>query len=172
LNKITKSNTGNFDPNRALTIFSNSNFHINVEAFNEAITPEVLEEMHNEILTSFYDWEPSESSNFLQEVEEQKDVVESFIRSHGEIYHRVTDYKSMRGTADKRTEFDGKQIYPESGDLDIMRTATYLASSKYPGIGSVIVATRDSDFTLLARALEETLGVGVAKNATELAQWL
>ena len=39
-------------------------------------------------------------------------------------------------------------------------------------IGSVIVATRDSDFTLLARALEETLGVGVAKNASELAQWL
>ena len=53
-----------------------------------------------------------------------------------------------------------------------MRTATYLASSSYPNIGSVIVATRDSDFTLLARALEETLGVGVAKNASELAQWL
>ena len=45
-------------------------------------------------------------------------------------------------------------------------------SSTYPNIGSVIVATRDSDFTLLARALEETLGVGVAKNASELAQWL
>ena len=99
-------------------------------------------------------------------------AVESFIQSHSEIYRKVTDFKDQRGAATKRTEFNGDSIYPESGDLDIMRTATYLASSTYPTIGSVIVATRDSDFTLLARALEETLGVGVAKNASELAQWL
>ena len=171
MNKIGNIETGKFDPERTLSVFSGSNQHINLDAYREAITPDILEKMHHEILQSFHDWEPS-SSEFLEAVEGEMNAVESFIQSHSEIYRRVTDFKDQRGAADKRTEFNGDSIYPESGDLDIMRTATYLASSIYPNIGSVIVATRDSDFTLLARALEETLGVGVAKNASELAQWL
>ena len=172
MNKIGNSETGEFDPKRTLSLFSNPNQHINLDAYNQAITPDVLEKMHSEILESFHDWQPIESTDFLKGVEEEHEVVESFIQSHSEIYRRVTDFKDQRGAADKRTEFNGESIYPENGDLDIMRTATNLASSTYPSIGSVIVATRDSDFTLLARALEETLGVGVAKNASELAQWL
>ena len=172
MNKIGNIETGKFDPERTLSVFSGSNQHINLDAYREAITPDILEKMHHEILQSFHDWEPSSSSEFLEAVEGELNAVESFIQSHSEIYRRVTDFKDQRGAADKRTEFNGDSIYPESGDLDIMRTATYLASSIYPNIGSVIVATRDSDFTLLARALEETLGVGVAKNASELAQWL
>ena len=128
--------------------------------------------MHTNILSTFQDWEPENNSEFLQEVVEQQTAVENFITSHSEIYQRVTNYKAQRGAADKRTEFEGASIYPEKGDLEIMRTAAYLAASTCPSIGSVIVATRDSDFTLLARALEETLGVGVAKNASELAQWM
>jgi len=170
--KITRNDTGKFDPSRALSLFSNNNHHINLDAYNEAITPEVLEKMYTQILTSFHDWEPSNASEFLKEVEDQQVAVESFIQSHSEIYQRVTNFKAQRGAADKRSVYAGESIYPEKGDLDIMRTATYLAASSYPSIGSVIVATRDSDFTLLARALEETLGVGVAKNASELAQWL
>ena len=172
MNKIGNNETGEFDPTRALSLFTGPNQYINLEAYHEAITPEILQEMHSEILNSFHDWEPSNTSDFLREVEDEQHVVESFIQSHKEIYRRVTDFKDQRGTADKRTEFNGDSIYPEKGDLEIMRTATNLASSTYPSIGSVIVATRDSDFTLLARALEETLGVGVAKNASELAQWL
>ncbi|MEE3030281.1 MAG: hypothetical protein VX331_03620, partial [Candidatus Thermoplasmatota archaeon] len=171
MNKIGSSETGKFDPERALSLFSGSDQHINLDAYREVITSEILEKMHHEILESFHDWEPS-STEFLDAVEGELNAVESFIQSHREIYRRVTDFKEQRGAADKRTEFNGESIYPESGDLDIMRTATHLASSTYPNIGSVIVATRDSDFTLLARALEETLGVGVAKNASELAQWL
>ena len=53
-----------------------------------------------------------------------------------------------------------------------MKTASKLTSDSLERIGAVVIATRYSDFTLLARALEETLGVGVAKNAIELAQWL
>ena len=169
--KITKNNT-EFSPDRALSLFRDSNHPINLESYHETITPEVLEKMHTNILSSFQDWEPENNSEFLQEVEEQQVAVENFITSHSEIYQRVTNYKAQRGAAEKRTEFEGASIYPEKGDLEIMRTAAYLAASNYPSIGSVIVATRDSDFTLLARALEETLGVGVAKNASELAQWL
>ena len=172
MNKIGNTTTGKFDPERTLTLFSDPKQHINLESYREVITPDILEKMHHEILQSFNDWQPSSSTEFLDAVQDELNAVESFIQSHSEIYRRVTDFKEQRGTADKRTEFNGDSIYPESGDLDIMRTATYLASSTYPNIGSVIVATRDSDFTLLARALEETLGVGVAKNASELAQWL
>ncbi len=172
MNKIGNSETGKFDPNRALSLFSSSNQHINLDAYHEAITPKVLEEMHSEILHSFNDWEPSNETDFLQSVEEEQQAVESFILIHSEIYRRVTDFKNQRGNAEKRTEYNGDSIYPEKGDLNIMQTATNLASSTYSSIGSVIVATRDSDFTLLARALEESLGVGVAKNASELAQWL
>ena len=172
MNKIGDLETGKFDPERTLSLFSDTKQHINLHAYREAITPDILEKMHHEILQSFHDWQPSFLSEFLESVEEESNAVESFIQSHTEIYKRVTDFKNQRGGGDKRTEFNGDRIYPESGDLNIMRTASYLASSTYPNIGSVIVATRDSDFTLLARALEETLGVGVTKNASELAQWL
>ena len=91
----------------------------------------------------------------------------------------MTIFKARRGGADKRTtptengmEISDAGIFPEPGDLDIMKTASKLTSDSLERIGSVVIATRDSDFTLLARALEETLGVGVAKNAIELAQWL
>ena len=101
------------------------------------------------------------------------------MQTHRSIYKQVTIFKARRGGADKRTtptedgmEISEAGIFPEPGDLDIMKTASKLASDCLEQVGAVVIATRDSDFTLLARALEETLGIGVAKNAIELAQWL
>jgi len=39
-------------------------------------------------------------------------------------------------------------------------------------IGCLLVATRDGDFTLVARAIEEKLGFGVIKNSRTLQTWL
>jgi len=47
-----------------------------------------------------------------------------------------------------------------------------LADESYRGIGSVLVATRDSDFRLVRRSLEDTFGFGVVRSARELSQWL
>jgi len=40
------------------------------------------------------------------------------------------------------------------------------------GIGSILIASRDGDFTLFARAFEERFGFGVVKNAQQLRSWL
>ncbi len=64
-----------------------------------------------------------------------------------------------------RTEINGKSIYPEKGDRDIMCDAALLASLPLQEIGSILVATRDSDFRLVSRALEEKYGFGVVSES-------
>jgi hypothetical protein len=49
-----------------------------------------------------------------------------------------------------------------------MREASVIADSFHPGVGSVVVATRDSDFKLVSRALEESFGFGVVGDAQQL----
>ena len=52
--------------------------------------------------------------------------------------------------------------------MEIMRDAASLASLPLPEIGSILVATRDSDFRLVSRALEEEYGFGVVSDAQQL----
>ena len=54
MNKIGNIETGEFDPERTLSLFSGSNQHINLDAYREAITPDILEKMHHEILPVSY----------------------------------------------------------------------------------------------------------------------
>ena len=72
----------------------------------------------------------------------------------------------------KRTEINGDDIYPEDGDRDIMRDAAILAESTHNGIGAILVASRDSDFWIVRRSLEESFGFGVVRSARELGQWI
>ena len=65
-------------------------------------------------------------------------------------------------------ELNGKEIYPEGGDMEIMRDAASLAALPLQEIGSILVATRDSDFRLVSRALEEEYGFGVVSDAQQL----
>jgi hypothetical protein len=53
-----------------------------------------------------------------------------------------------------------------------MCIATQLAKQSLQGLGTVLVATRDGDFTLVARAFEERFGFGVARNSRSLNAWL
>ena len=177
--RIMNTDTGEYDPQRALSLIYNIRRHINIDAYHSIITPQVLEEIHLGILEEFRDWPAPVEEGFHDGVLAQTKAVEDFLQAHHSIYKQVTMFKARRGGADKRTALseDGlviseEGIFPEPGDLDIMKTASKLASDCLERVGAVVIATRDSDFTLLARALEETLGVGVAKNAIELAQWL
>jgi len=177
--RITNAETGEYDPQRALSLIYNIRSYINVDAYHTIITPQVLEEIHLEVLEEFKDWSAPKEEGFHEAVLDQTADVINFLQTHHSIYKQVTIFKARRGGADKRTTLteDGMEIsdagiFPEPGDLDIMKTASKLASDCLERVGAVVIATRDSDFTLLARALEETLGIGVAKNAIELAQWL
>ena len=52
--------------------------------------------------------------------------------------------------------------------MDIMCDAALLAASPLQEIGSILVATRDSDFRLVSRALQEKYGFGVVSDAQQL----
>ena len=49
-----------------------------------------------------------------------------------------------------------------------MCDAALLAASPLQEIGNILVATRDSDFRLVSRALEEKYGFGVVSDAQQL----
>ena len=70
-----------------------------------------------------------------------------------------------------RTVINGKDIYPEAPDRIIMGIALQLAKQPLQELGTVLVATRDGDFTQLARAFEEQFGFGIAKNSRSLNAW-
>jgi hypothetical protein len=80
--------------------------------------------------------------------------------------------KKAHGGNQKRTKIDGKAIYPEAPDRVIMAIAIHLGNQCLEGLGTVLVATRDGDFTLTARAFEERFGFGVVKNSRMLNAWL
>ena len=71
-----------------------------------------------------------------------------------------------------RTEINGKAIFPEPADREIMAICRNLAAQSLEGLGSILVATRDGDFTLTARAFEERFGYGIIKNSKMLNSWL
>ena len=71
-----------------------------------------------------------------------------------------------------RTKIGTNKIFPEDADRQIMAIVKLLASQSLEGLGSILVATRDGDFTLTARAFEERFGYGIIKNSQMLNTWL
>ena len=116
------------------------------------------------ILNSFNTW------NQLIEIANRDDVeLEEFLLKHEQIFEMVDQYKRARSNSVPiRTELKGKEIYPENGDIEIMQDAAGLAKLPLQEIGCVLVATRDSDFRLISRALEEGYGFGVISDAQQL----
>jgi len=101
----------------------------------------------------------------------RRETLEAFLIDHRDIYDEVSAMKRMRSSP-KRTMLDGKDIYPESEDLDIMCLAMHLASLPLGDLGAVLVATRDGDFSLVAPSLIERLGFGAVRSARQLNDWV
>lgn len=138
------------------------------EVLNESDVTEITEE----VLSDFSTWSPldlrlEEESNATEMVED----LNTFLAEHEEVFEELTAHKSLSGVA-LRTEIEGKRIYPESSDQGIMRVCMSLAAKPLQEIGVVLVATRDGDFTLVARALEERFGFGVVNHGRKLMSWL
>jgi uncharacterized LabA/DUF88 family protein len=102
---------------------------------------------------------------------ENTEEVSKFLLDYCDIYEELTAMKRTRGEP-IRTVLEGKDVYPEAPDIDIIKIAMHLANQALPGIGTVLIATRDGDFTLVARAFEERFGFGIAKNSRTLNLWI
>ena len=98
--------------------------------------------------------------------------LDEFLLQRHQIYRELSQVKAQH-TSTERTRVQRSQaIYPEGGDLRIILEASTLASQPLKQLGSVLLATRDGDFTLVSRALEEHFGFGIVSNAQLLSRWI
>ena len=141
------------------------------EHWNEVVSKEKLQKMVDELVDSFKDWQHP-NVRFEEESEDYREELHEFLSDHEEVYDHLTQQKSMHGKLTRTALFEDDEIYPEESDLKIMLQARSLAESHLDGIGSILIASRDGDFTLFARAFEERFGFGVVKNAQQLRSWL
>lgn len=148
-------------PDSVLGLFDD--VYIDKGMWGEKITAEFLEERVQAICTAFGDWQHSGSEGNKTDV-----GLDEFLVRHREVFQLVDEQKRRGGKAPQRTSIGGEEIYPERGDRDIMCDAALLASTSINDVGSILVATRDSDFRLVSRALEEEYGFGVVGDAQQL----
>ena len=145
----------------------------------EKVTRSAVDKVCSEVLSDFNTWKPISDSENDEEVAEMKkaNIAEfeektvEFMVGHRKTYLEIVNSNYSTKVLSKRTKIGKDSIYPERGDRDIMREAAMVANSMHKGIGAVLVASRDSDFWIVRRSLEETFGFGVVRTARELSQW-
>ena len=137
--------------------------YIDKDIWSQKVTTEFLEKRVQAICAAFGGWESFNSKG------EDTDVgLDAFLVRHRDVFRLIDEQKRRGGKAPQRTLINGEDIYPEKGDRDIMCDAALLSSTSINNVGSVLVATRDSDFRLVSRALEEEYGFGVVGDAQQL----
>ena len=149
-------------PKIARALFSD--VYIDNKVWKSTVTSKLLQQRVEYILRTFGKFRAAVDMEAKREVD-----LDSFLIRHSEIFEKVTEAKQLaRDDPPPRSEIDGRDIFPESGDLDIMRDSTIHASSTIPDVGCVLVATRDSDFTLISRALHDNFGFDAISTAQQL----
>ena len=133
---------------------------------------DVISELVDQVLNDYSTWRPMDLQLEAEaNDEEYKTQVVSFLTDYTEIYEEITAMKRTRGEP-ARTVVDGLDVYPETPDRTLMHIAIHLAKQSLGNLGTILIATRDSDFTLVSRAFEERFGFGVAKNSRGLNSFL
>jgi len=141
-----------------------SDVYIDNKVWKSTVTSKLLQKRVEYILRTFGKFRADVDMGAKREVD-----LDSFLIRHSEIFERVTEAKQLaRDDPPPRSVIDGRAIFPESGDLDIMRDSTIHAASTIPDVGCVLVATRDSDFTLISRALHDNFGFDAISTAQQL----
>ena len=136
----------------------------------EKVTTKAINSIYKEVLSDYITWKPMDVKTSDEMVSTFDENITQFLLKHRNTYFElVTTGKSIDK---KRTKINGEDIYPEDGDRDIMRDAAILAESTHKGIGAILIASRDSDFWIVRRSLEESFGSGVVRSARELGQWI
>jgi hypothetical protein len=143
------------------------------DELDKVLTQNVLKGIVSEIISDFSTWKPmdlhleDEADN-----EEIRSELEAFFVEHTEVYDEITTMKRMNRGESIRTIIGKKDIYPEAADQTLMSLASAMANRPLGEVGSILIATRDSDFTLVARGIEERFGFGVIANSRTLNSWL
>ena len=145
---------------------------VSTASLDQVITSANMKEILKEIIKDFSNWSPLDL-HLESEVdgEEIRDELKQFLIDHHEVYDEITAMKRLHGEP-LRTVIGNADIYPETADQTIMCLAAILAKRPLGELGSILVATRDSDFALVARALEERFGFGTVANSRNLNTWI
>lgn len=144
---------------------------VNPAAWDEKIDEQVLTKLANEVLDEYSSWSPPKEMGVNKVVQEGREDMEQFLLELRDIYREVTNAKKRRGHHSHRYEIKGEKIYPEKSDIDIMLFTAYLANEPLDGFGSILLATRDSDFTIPGRTLQEKYGFVVVDNAQAFSRY-
>ena len=165
-----------------ITELSKNHGRLRAKFQSSLVKPEVLDsvfddkkiaELVDEIISEFNRWKPFDVrlENEAKEAECVEQIT-TFLSEYVEIYEELTEMKIARDKKQNRTTIGADSVYPEEADRNIMAIVKLLASQSLEGLGSILIATRDGDFTLTARAFEERFGYGIIKNSKMLNTWL
>jgi len=138
-----------------------SNMYIDKSVWEDRIDDQFLAKRARAVLSTFDTWRKDASKG-------DSVALDQFLLKHRDVFFLIDEQKRKIGKAPARTSINDEEIYPEKGDRDIMSDAASIAAACHADIGSVLVATRDSDFRLVSRALEEEFGFGVVGDAQQL----
>jgi len=144
----------------------------NVE-WNEKVNQKAIDSICKQVLSDFNAWKMPVDPEQKEKIAAFEEKTVQFMLTHIDTYAEVVESKAANNpkSLKNRTKIKGDAIYPERGDRDIMRLAAMLADSTHKGIGAILVASRDADFWIVRRSLEEEFGFGVVRTARELSQW-
>ena len=145
--------------------------HISAQSWKDETSKEKIAFLIKGILKDFNTWRVPRRVPVHKKIE--RSDMEKFLFSHLQIYEQLTDFKLSREHG-KRTKIGDHEeaIFPEQGDIEIMLASANFAGQSLPKIGSIVVASQDSDFTHVTRAFEDEFGFTVAKNTKQLRQLL
>jgi len=146
---------------------------VDSEVLESTMSPANMKSIVDEIIFDFSTWAGNSDEIEAEAVsDEVKSSMDEFLTQHNEIYDELTKMRQHYEGKNIRTEIGGKKIYPQHPDRKIMQYASVLSNRPIDNVGSIVVATQDGDFTVVARAFEERFGFGIAKNSRTLKQWL
>jgi len=139
---------------------------------DEVVNKDSLVEIANQAISDFSTWKPLDLH--IEDEANDEDIrtdLKKFLLEHSDIYDEITAMKRMHGEP-LRTVIEDRDIFPEIADQSLMCLCTAMANRPLGELGGILIATRDSDFALVARAMEERFGFGVIANSRDLNTWL
>ena len=126
----------------------------------------------NETIKEYNSWNPPTDEGLNELLQTRQIDLDDFFVELRDVFSDITDAKIERGHAQsKRHTINEENIYPEAGDIDIMLFSAYIAEQCLEGFGSILIASRDSDFTYPARAFQERFGFIIVDNAQALSHY-
>ncbi|MDP7043811.1 MAG: hypothetical protein QF807_07335 [Candidatus Thalassarchaeaceae archaeon] len=145
---------------------------VNPKLWDKKINKKILISLANDTIKEYNSWNPPTDEGVNELLQTRQIDLDDFFVELRNVFSDITDAKIERGHAQsKRHTINEENIYPEAGDIDIMLFSAYIAEQCLEGFGSILIASRDSDFTYPARAFQERFGFIIVDNAQALSHY-